>query len=97
MEQLKNAANEFVEIMIMLVGKANAPEDKIETPFDSLQEHAVGSPRYASDDSESESDGSISIRRMSLGPSGGMFLKDKIGQAKTDAFKGQAKSDIPLR
>ncbi|CAI5731159.1 unnamed protein product [Peronospora destructor] len=97
LEQLKNAANEFVEIMIMLVGKANAPEDKIETPFDSLQEHPAGSPRYASDDSESESDGSISIRRMSLGPSGGMFLKDKIGQAKIDAFKGQAKSDMPQR
>ena len=73
LEQLKNAANEFVEIMIMLVGKANAPEDKTETPSDSLQKHAVGSPRDVSDDSESESDGSISIRRMSLGPSGGMF------------------------
>ena len=97
LEQLKNAANEFVEIMIMLVGKANAPEDKIETLSDSLQKHAVGSPRYASDDSESESDGSISIRRMSLGPSGGMFLKDKIGQAKIDAFKGQTKSDVLQR
>ena len=94
---MKNAANEFVEIMIMLVGKANAPEDKIETPSDSFQKHAVGSPRDASADSESESDGSISIRRMSLGPSGGMFLKDKIGQAKIDAFKGQTKSDMLQR
>ncbi|CAI5731147.1 unnamed protein product [Peronospora destructor] len=97
LEQLKNAANEFVEIMTMLVGRAHALEDKIEIPSESLQKHAVGSPRDASDDSESGSDGSISIRRMSLGPSGGMFLKDQIGPAKIDAFKGQAKSDMLQR
>ena len=68
LEQLKNAANEFVEIMIMLVGKANTPEDEIGSPSDSLRKHPAGPPRYASDDSDSESDGSISIRRMSLGP-----------------------------
>uniref|UniRef100_A0AAV1ULP1 Uncharacterized protein n=1 Tax=Peronospora matthiolae TaxID=2874970 RepID=A0AAV1ULP1_9STRA len=79
LERLKNAANEFVEIMIVLVSKANTPEDKIGTPSGSLCKHPAGSPRYASDDSESESDGSISICRMSLGPSGGRFLKDKIG------------------
>uniref|UniRef100_A0AAV1UAI4 Uncharacterized protein n=1 Tax=Peronospora matthiolae TaxID=2874970 RepID=A0AAV1UAI4_9STRA len=73
LEQLKNAANEFVEIMIMLVGKANTPEDMIGTPSDSLRKHPAGSPHYASEDSESESDGSISIRRMSLRPSGGTF------------------------
>uniref|UniRef100_A0AAV1TG59 Uncharacterized protein n=1 Tax=Peronospora matthiolae TaxID=2874970 RepID=A0AAV1TG59_9STRA len=97
LERLKNAANEFVEIMIVLVSKANTPEDKIGTPSGSLRKHPAGSPRYASDDSESESDGSISICRMSLGPSGGTFLKDKIGQANTDAFKGQARSDMPRR
>uniref|UniRef100_A0AAV1VHY5 Retrotransposon gag domain-containing protein n=1 Tax=Peronospora matthiolae TaxID=2874970 RepID=A0AAV1VHY5_9STRA len=97
LEQLKDAVNEFVEIMIMLVGKANTPEDKIGTPSGSLRKHPAGSPRYASDDSESESDGSISIRQMSLGPSGGRFLKDKIGQAKIDAYKGQAKSSMPQR
>uniref|UniRef100_A0AAV1TG46 Uncharacterized protein n=2 Tax=Peronospora matthiolae TaxID=2874970 RepID=A0AAV1TG46_9STRA len=97
LERLKNAANEFVEIMIVLVSKANTPEDKIGTPSGSLWKHPAGSPRYASDDSESESDGSISICRMSLGPSGGTFLKDKIGQANTDAFKGQARSDMPRR
>uniref|UniRef100_A0AAV1UMD1 Uncharacterized protein n=1 Tax=Peronospora matthiolae TaxID=2874970 RepID=A0AAV1UMD1_9STRA len=69
--------------MIMLVGKTNTPEDKIGAPSGSLRKHPTGPPRYASDDSESESDGSISIRRMSLGPSGGTFLEDKIGQAKT--------------
>uniref|UniRef100_A0AAV1UBZ8 Uncharacterized protein n=1 Tax=Peronospora matthiolae TaxID=2874970 RepID=A0AAV1UBZ8_9STRA len=69
--------------------KANTPEDKIGTPS--------GSFRNASDDSESESDGSISIRRISLGPWGGTFIKDKIGQAKTDAYKGQAKSNMPQR
>uniref|UniRef100_A0AAV1U1R6 Uncharacterized protein n=1 Tax=Peronospora matthiolae TaxID=2874970 RepID=A0AAV1U1R6_9STRA len=73
--------------MIMLVGKANTPEDKIGTPSGSLRKHPAGSPHYASDDSESESDGSISIHRMSLGPSGGTFLKDKIGKAKTGAIK----------
>ena len=87
LEQLKNAANAFVEIMIMLVGKANTPEDEIGSPSDSLRKHPAGSPRYASDASEGESDGYIRIRRMSLGPSGGTFLKDKIGQAKIDAFK----------
>uniref|UniRef100_A0AAV1VBW5 CCHC-type domain-containing protein n=1 Tax=Peronospora matthiolae TaxID=2874970 RepID=A0AAV1VBW5_9STRA len=97
LEQLKDAANEFVEIMIMMVGKANTPEDKIGTPSGSLRKHPAGSPRYASDDSESESDGSISIRQMSLGPSGGRFLKEKIGQAKIDAYKGQAKSNMPQR
>uniref|UniRef100_A0AAV1TZ92 BAG domain-containing protein n=1 Tax=Peronospora matthiolae TaxID=2874970 RepID=A0AAV1TZ92_9STRA len=32
LKRLKNAENEFVKIMIMLVGKANTPEDKIWTP-----------------------------------------------------------------
>ena len=74
LEQLENATNEFVEIMTLLVGKSTTPKDKIVTSSNSIREHPAKSPRYASDDSDIESDGSISIRRMSLGPSGGAFL-----------------------
>ena len=34
---------------------------------------------------------------MPIGPSGGVFLKDRIGQAKIDTFKEQAKIDSQLR
>ena len=83
--------------MIHLVAKATTSKDKIAIPSYPLREHPAGSPYYASDDSEIESDVSISIRRMYLGPSGGVFLKDRIGQAKIYTFKGQTKVDSQLR
>ena len=43
LEQFENAANELVEIMIILVGKATTPKDKIAIPSDPL-EHPTGSP-----------------------------------------------------
>ena len=87
LEQLKNAVSEFVEVMILLVGKTISSNAKIAIRLDSPREHLSRSPHYASADSEIESDGSISLRRISLGPSGGSFLKDKIGRARIEAFK----------
>ena len=40
LEQLKNAISEFVEVMILLVGKASAPRDKITVSSDRLREHS---------------------------------------------------------
>ena len=97
LEQLKNAVSEFVEVMTLLVGKTTTPRGKIAIPSDSSQEHLSGSPHYASADSDVESDGSISICRMSLVPSGGPFLKDKIGRARIEAFKEKAKLDTQPR
>ena len=86
-----------MDIMILMLGETSKPRDKIAVPLDSLREHLTDSPHCASSDSDIESYGSISIRRMSLGPSGGVFLKDRIGQAKIDTFKEQAKIDSQLR
>ena len=51
LEQLEKAANEFVEIIILLVGKDTNPKDKIAIHSDSLRDHPAGSPHFASDDS----------------------------------------------
>ena len=97
LEQLEDARSKFVGIMTLMVGEATKSKDKVAIHSDSLREHLTGSPHYASDDSEIESDESISIRRMSLGPSGGSFLQDRIGKAKIEALKEQTKIDIQPR
>ena len=71
----------------MYGGQGHYPKDKIAIHSDLLRERLAGSPYDASADSEIESDGSISIRRMSLGPSGGSFLQDRIGKARVEALK----------
>ena len=97
LEQLKNAVSEFVEVMILLVGKNTTPRDKIAIPSGSPQEHPSGSPHHASAGSEIESDGSISVRRMPLGPLRRSFLKDRIGKARIESFEKQSKIDIKPR
>ena len=80
-----------MDIMILMLGETSKPRDKIAVPLDSLREHLTDSPHYASSDSDIESDGSITIGRMSLGPSGGSFLQDRIGKARIKALKKQTK------
>ena len=46
------------------------------------KEYHTGSSQYASAESEIESDASISIQRMSLGPSGSAHLLDRAKEIK---------------
>ena len=83
--------------MILTVGEATKPRDKIAIHSNSLRGHLTRSPYDASADSEIESDGSISIRRMSLGLSGRSFLQDRIGKTRIEALKEQTKIDVQPR
>ena len=94
LEQLEDARSRFVGIMVLMVGEATKPKVKIALHPDSLREHLTGSLQYDSAYSGIESDGSISIRRMSLGPSRGSFLQDRIGKARIEALKKQTKIDV---
>ena len=69
LNQLNNAVGAFLEVMILLVVKTTTLKDKIAIPLDPPRENLSRSSHYASADSEMESDGSISNRRMSPRPS----------------------------
>lgn len=56
MDQLHNAVDEFVIIMIYLVGKTTTTEAKIAPPYDMTQKSHSGLSRYASADSEIDSE-----------------------------------------
>ena len=96
MDQLTNAADEFVKIMVPLVGKKDKPEPKIAPTEDMTQAPRSGSSPYISADSEIHSDDSISIRRMSLGPSGGSFLRDRMDRVKIEPAHGHRQTEVQL-
>ena len=94
---VEEARSKFVEVMILMVGEATKPKDKVAIHSDLLRERLSGSPHYASADSEIESDGSISICRISIGPSRVFFLQNRIGKARVETLKVKIKIDVQAR
>ena len=93
LKQLKNAISKFVEAIVLLVDKTSAPRDRKRCIFGFISGKPSRSHHYASADSEIESDGSISIRRMSLIPSGwGSFYRTKSAKSGSTIVENRPRS-----
>jgi len=83
-EQLWDAAEAFVDHLIPFFEDTEIAERKIAASPDGSRDPPSGLSRYASASSEIGSDDSISFRRMSLGPSGASFLRDRCERVQID-------------
>ena len=75
------------EKLILLTGKSKIEDQAITTTADMTKEYHTGSSQYASAESKIDSDASIGIQRMSLGPSGSDDLIDRATGDDTSAIQ----------
>ena len=76
-DQITYACRSLYENLIPLTGKAKT-EDRASTAIpDMTKEYHTESSQYTSAESEIDSDASIGIQRMSLGPSGSAHLHER--------------------
>ena len=83
-DQITYACQSLYEKLTPLTGKVKT-EDKASTAIaDMTKEYHTGSSQYASAESDIESDASIGIQQMSLGPSGSAHLLDRAKEIKSE-------------
>ncbi|CAI5738349.1 unnamed protein product [Hyaloperonospora brassicae] len=83
-DQITCACRSLYEKLIPLTDKAKIEDQARTTIADMTKEHHTGSSQYASAESESDSEASTGIQRMSLGPSGSSYLHDRAKGIKAD-------------
>ena len=72
------------EALIPLTVKAKVEDQASATIADMTKEYHTGSSQYASAESEVDSDASIGIQRMSLGPSGSAHLHERAKEIRAE-------------
>ena len=80
-DQVINAGKSLFEKLIPLTGRSGSIDQAIISTKEGCQ---TGSSQYASAESEADSTDSIDIQRMSLGPSGEVFIRNKTLQAEME-------------
>ena len=76
-----NAGKSLFEKLIPLTERSGSIDQAITSIIEGCQ---TGSSQYASAVTEADSTDSIDIQRMSLGPSGEVFIRNKTSQAETE-------------
>ena len=83
-DEVIHACRSLYDKLIPLTGKYEPMDQEVATIADTPREQHTGSSQYASAESEMESDDSVGIQRMSLGPSGAAHLRDRGETANLD-------------
>ena len=83
-DQVIHACRSLYDKLIPLTGKHKVTDQTAASTADAPREYHTGSSQYASAESEVESDDSVCIQRMSLGPSGAAHLRDRVETIKRD-------------
>uniref|UniRef100_A0AAV1TFH2 Retrotransposon gag domain-containing protein n=1 Tax=Peronospora matthiolae TaxID=2874970 RepID=A0AAV1TFH2_9STRA len=79
------ACRSLYDKQIPLKGKCESADQAVATIADVPREYHTGSSQYASAESEMESDDSVGIQRMSLGPSGATHVRDRVESVKLNS------------
>ncbi|MCY0726090.1 hypothetical protein OVW19_30570, partial [Klebsiella pneumoniae] len=80
-----HACRSLYDKLIPLTGKRESADQAVGTIADVPKGHYTGSSQYASAESEMESDNSVGIQRMSLGPSGAALICDRVESVKMNS------------
>ena len=81
-DQVIHACRYLCDKLILLMGKCEVTDQAVATTDDAPREYHTGSSQYASAESEMESDDSVGIQRISLGPSGATHLRHRVESVK---------------
>uniref|UniRef100_A0AAV1TUP4 Uncharacterized protein n=1 Tax=Peronospora matthiolae TaxID=2874970 RepID=A0AAV1TUP4_9STRA len=84
-DQVIHACRSLYDKLISLTGKCKSADQAVATIADVPRGYHAGSSQYASAEYEMESYDSVGIQRMSLGPSGATYLRDRVESVKLNS------------